>query len=108
VQPLLPAQVARPLLQIYLLTICGTYFIYCWMHGGQTLPMKTWRIRVVAHTNADPTMRQAVIRFLGALVSIAAAGGGFWWALIDRDGQFLHDRIAGTRIIADERRLIGR
>jgi hypothetical protein len=29
-------------------------------------------------------------------------GGGFWWALFDRDGQFLHDRLAGTRIVKDE------
>jgi uncharacterized RDD family membrane protein YckC len=42
------------------------------------------------------TPGKAVLRFLLALallpVSIA-------WALFDRDRQFLHDRLAGTRLI---------
>jgi uncharacterized RDD family membrane protein YckC len=28
-----------------------------------------------------------------------AAGLGFAWALVDRDGQFLHDRLAGTALV---------
>jgi hypothetical protein len=34
-----------------------------------------------------------------AIASIALGGGGYWWALFDRDGQFLHDRLAGTRLV---------
>ncbi len=48
VDRLLPDALARPLLQFYLLAVTAAYFIYCWTRGGQTLPMKTWRIRVVA------------------------------------------------------------
>jgi hypothetical protein len=32
-----------------------------------------------------------------------ALGAGFAWAVVDRDHQFLHDRLAGTRIVNDER-----
>jgi uncharacterized RDD family membrane protein YckC len=32
-------------------------------------------------------------------VAVGALGVGLWWALFDRDRQFLHDRLAGTRII---------
>ena len=35
---------ARPLFQLYLLALTGVYFIWQWLHGGQTLPMNTWRM----------------------------------------------------------------
>ena len=96
---MLPAALARALLQIYLLAVTAAYFIYCWTRSGQTLPMKTWRIRVVARDGTAITLKQAALRYLLALASIALCGGGYWWALIDRDGQFLHDRLAGTRLV---------
>jgi uncharacterized RDD family membrane protein YckC len=99
VERLLPAALARPIFQAYLLAITAAYFIYCWIRSGQTLPMKTWRVRVVTKDGSALNLRQAVLRYLFALVSIALCGGGFWWALVDRDGQFLHDRLAGTRIM---------
>ena len=104
VERLLPAALARPLFQLYLLAVCAVYFIYCWTHSGQTLPMKTWRIRLVTREGKALSIGRAGLRYVLALAGIALAGGGFWWALIDRDGQFLHDRVAGTRIISEERR----
>ncbi len=98
-QPLLPASLTRPLLQLFLLAICGAYFIYCWTRSGQTLPMKTWRIRLVTRDGGVPALKHAALRYVCALGSIALGGGGFWWALVDREGQFLHDRLAGTRIV---------
>jgi uncharacterized RDD family membrane protein YckC len=44
-------------------------------------------------------LKLAAIRFVLALTGILFAGIGLWWALIDRDKQFLHDRIAGTRLV---------
>ena len=99
IEQLLPRAVARPLLQLYLLGVCAVYFIYCWTHGGQTLPMKTWRIRVVTRSGGALSLSCAALRYVLALASIALAGGGYWWALFDRDGQFLHDRLAGTRLV---------
>jgi uncharacterized RDD family membrane protein YckC len=93
---------ARLLLQLYLLALCGVYFIWQWLRGGQTLPMKTWRIRLVTRDGAPLTLRRAVCRYLLALAGLALLGAGFLWAFIDRDRQFLHDRLAGTRIVNDE------
>jgi len=90
---------ARPLFQFCLLVLAAVYFIYCWTHGGQTLPMKTWRIRVVARDGRAVTLRTGALRYLFALLSVASCGLGFAWAAFDRDRQFLHDRLAGTRII---------
>jgi len=93
---------ARPLLQCALFALASVYFIWQWLHGGQTLAMKTWRIRVVAVGNAPLDLRRAILRFALAAASTLLFGLGFAWALIDRDRQFLHDRLAGTRIVRDE------
>lgn len=89
----------RPLFQFYLLVIMGYYFIWFWTHGGQTLAMQTWKMRVVSVDGSSLTKKQAITRYLLALVGILLFGAGIIWALFDRDRQFLHDRLAGTRII---------
>jgi len=86
----------RPLFQLWLVCVLALYFVYCWVRGGQTLAMKTWRIRL-ARADAGPVKApQATARFLAALCGVLCFGVGFWWALIDRDRQFLHDRLCGT------------
>lgn len=95
----------RHLFQVYILGVLFAYFSAFWLRSGQTLAMKTWRIRLVQQ-NGDPlTFRQAVPRFFLALIGLLLAGAGFWWALVDRDRQFLHDRIAGTRLVRVPRKV---
>lgn len=94
---------ARWLLQgVSLLAISG-YFLWCWSHGGQTLAMKTWRIRIVMESGAPLTFLQALQRLLLTAACLLPAGIGFWWALWDKDGQFLHDRLAGSRMVLLEK-----
>ena len=40
-----------------------------------------------------------MLRSLHALFGLAAGVLGIAWALIDPDRQFLHDRLAGTRLV---------
>ena len=94
--------IARPVFQLYLFLIAGWYFVYQWSHGGQTLPMKTWGLRLVRRDGRLPTTSQGVRRYCLALAGTLAIGSGFIWALFDRDRQFLHDRLAGTVIVKDE------
>lgn len=89
---------SRIALQVYLISVCGLYFSWFWLHGGQTLPMKTWRIRLRAASGGPPSRRQALLRYLAALVGLLPFGLTIWWALFDRDRQFLHDRLLATRI----------
>lgn len=93
---------ARPLFQLYLVALTGAYFTWQWRHGGRTLPMRTWRLRLVTRAGAGLTWSQALKRYLFALGGTLLVGAGFLWALLDREGLFLHDRLAGTKII-DER-----
>lgn len=96
------ARIPRPILQIYLFTVLGAYFIWCWHRGGQTLPMKTWKLRLMSADGAPVSIGRAALRYLLAWPSIALAGAGIGWALFDREHQFLHDRLAGTRIVRSE------
>lgn len=112
----------RYALQFYLGAVFAAYFLWCWLRGGQTLAMRAWRIRLIAPGRARVPPGTALLRLAyaglfvgGFLLSIAAAfshrdpwiafaslaftGVGLGWALVDRDRQFLHDRLAGTRLV---------
>jgi uncharacterized RDD family membrane protein YckC len=95
----------RHLFQVYLLGVLFAYFSAFWLRSGQTLAMKTWRIRLVQQNGDTLTFRQAVLRFFLALLGLVLGGAGFWWALIDRDRQFLHDRLVGTRLVRVPRKV---
>jgi uncharacterized RDD family membrane protein YckC len=87
------------LLQAFLLALFAAYFLWCWLRSGQTLAMKTWRIRLVAkdgHGRLAP--KAALLRFLYATLLVPTTIGLFW-AMVDRDRQFLHDRLAGSLLV---------
>jgi uncharacterized RDD family membrane protein YckC len=87
------------LFQLWILLVLGLYFGYCWSRTGQTLAMKTWRIRVQRRDGTPLSPRQAALRFVTACWTLLPLGFGFLWALWDRDRQFLHDRLSGTRLV---------
>lgn len=87
------------LFQGFLLGVLFAYFAAFWLTSGQTLAMKTWRVRLVRADGRPLTLRLALYRFVLALAGIAAAGLGLAWAWFDRDRQFLHDRLLGTRLV---------
>ena len=90
----------RLVFQLYLFLVLGTYFIACWSRAGRTLPMQTWRMRVVRGNDLPIGVSLAALRYVLAWCSLLLLGFGFFWAFLDRDRQFLHDRLAGTRIVA--------
>jgi uncharacterized RDD family membrane protein YckC len=108
---------------IHLLCVIGAYYLWYWHHGGQTLAMQTWKMQLVRHNGGRPSLPQLLWRYalicllptlmvvllaqllsqlpqpiprwypmLGVVVSLL-------WAFFDRDRQFMHDRLAGTKII---------
>lgn len=90
--------VVRLAFQVYLFLVVAAYFIWFWTHGGQTLAMKTWHLRLVSADGRAVSRRQALLRFVLA-VPCVVLGIGIVWAIFDRERQFLQDRLAGTRII---------
>lgn len=93
---------ARPLFQLYLLALSALYFTWQWQRGGRTLAMKTWHLRLVTRTGDPVTWKVGLKRFLYAVPATLLVGAGFLWALFDRDGLFLHDRLAGTKIVRSD------
>lgn len=111
----------RGALQDWLFVVLGVYFVWLWTHGGQTLAMKTWRIRVVDKQGASLTWARALLRYLlvwmwflpglalarfleaqgWMLVLIPTLNFILWTAAVylQAERQFPHDWISGTRLI---------
>jgi len=83
----------RHALQLFIAAVLAAYFLWCWLRGGQTLAMKAWRIRL---TGVTP--KRAILRFVLAAL-LVPTGVSILWACFDRERQFLHDRLAGTRLV---------
>ncbi len=80
--------------QAFLLLCCAAYCVGFWMHGGQTLAMRTWHFKLVS-VDGKISLRQALIRFALAPIGLIL----FFSAWFDQEGCFLHDRVAGTRLV---------
>ncbi len=85
--------------QLALAAVAGVFFGWFWTHGGQTVGMLAWKIRVVRRDASPLRWRDACLRFAAAIVSLLPLGLGFWWALVDRRGLTWHDRLSGTRLV---------
>ena len=88
------------MLMLHIFILLMGYFVWCWLNGGQTLPMKTWKFRITNSDGSRLRPTQAILRYMAAWPSILLGGIGLFWAVVDKDKQFLHDRIAGSRIIS--------
>lgn len=87
--------------QAHFFAVLLVYFVWFWSNGGQTLAMKTWHLRLLTRDGLPVRPAQALLRYLLCWPSFALGGVGLFWALFDHDRQFLHDRLAGTRLVID-------
>ena len=94
-----PVAPGNPLYLGWLLLIAFFYFSWPWTHGGQTLGMKSWRVRVCAAGGGALGWRQASLRFCLAALSWGLLGAGFLAALTNAERLTLHDRWSGTVLI---------
>lgn len=88
-----------PLLWLHVFLVLLAYFGWLWRRNGQTLAMQTWKIKLVSAGGQPVSGRQILLRYVLAWPSLLIFGIGILWALIDPERQFLHDRLAGTRLI---------
>jgi uncharacterized RDD family membrane protein YckC len=75
------------------------FFGWFWTHGGQTLGMRAWKVRVVTETGQAINWQQARSRFIWAILSWAALGVGFLISLFAPDRLTWHDRFSHTRLV---------
>lgn len=93
------ATVPAWLMQSTCFVIAVVFFSLFWRKSGQTLGMQAWRIKLTRLDGGTPQLSQCIVRCSVAVISIAAFGLGYWWALIDAEGRRWHDRWSGTRLI---------
>jgi uncharacterized RDD family membrane protein YckC len=87
------------LTQMLLLAFTALYFVISWTRGGQTIGMRAWRLRVRRADGARLTWPRALLRFGVALISLAAFGIGFLWALLDPQQRTWHDIATATTLM---------
>lgn len=116
------ALLGRHALQGFLFVVLGIYFVWFWSHGGQTVAMKAWHIRLVDRDGRPVSQWRALARyvlawlwFLPALATLWAMGlhgaaaittvsfvgvvGYALLALANGERQYWHDMACGTRLI---------
>ncbi|HEB82578.1 MAG TPA: RDD family protein [Gammaproteobacteria bacterium] len=98
-QAIQPGDTFYPLYVFSLFLLAYLYFAWFWIHGGQTLGMKTWRIRLVSENGYPVTWKTAAIRYLTAMLSWGLCCLGFLWALFDSKKRSWHDIISGTVLL---------
>lgn len=86
----------------YLFTISFLYYGWFWTHGGQTLGMKTWKIKALTLEKKPMTWLDALKRFLSATISWLLLGLGFLWKIIDKKQYTWYDRLSKTALFFDQ------
>ena len=109
-------------LQLFLFVVLAIYFSWFWSHGGQTVAMRAWHIRLVTRDGQPVAQARALARYLAswiwfvpALASASLAGlqsagqifsllaiGVVAYALLalaHPERQFWHDALCGTRLV---------
>jgi len=95
-----PSSLAAMLLfQLYLLLIIFSFFAWFWSHGGQTLGMRAWRIRLQNRNPGPVSLWQLMLRFIVAIGSWLCFGLGFLWSLVDKEKLTWHDRYSMTELV---------
>ncbi|MCK9563552.1 MAG: RDD family protein [Bacteroidales bacterium] len=94
-----PGALAQVFTLLGLWLVLASYFVFCWMKRGQTLAMKTWRLKLETLEGGPPSAAQCWLRCLLAPVSAAPAGLGYIWCLVDRRRGCWHDRWSDTRVV---------
>jgi uncharacterized RDD family membrane protein YckC len=111
-------------LRIFTFLLYGWYFVWFWSSRGQTLPMQTWKIRLVTSEGKKPNVARSIMRYLACYVwlgvtalviyfnnwtgknsLVAFSVGLFLYLLIPLlhpERKFWHDVVCGTKLINSE------
>lgn len=94
-----PGPLARAGFRVYLMLVTFGFFAWFWSHGGQTLGMLAWRVRLQNSRPGPLSLWQLLLRFLAAIASWLPLGLGFLWSLFDKDKLTWHDRFSMTELV---------
>ena len=109
-------------LQAYLFLVLAIYFVWFWSHGGQTVAMRAWHVRLVTRDGRPVGQSRALARYLASWLWFFPALATAWWAglgsaaqilgliavgvlayaalaRLHPSRQFWHDALCGTRLV---------
>jgi len=92
----------NPFFMLYLLAVSFLFYGWFWTHGGQTLGMRSWKVKLISHLGSEISWKQAFFRFASALISWLPAGLGFWWQYVSKDKESWPDMMSGTFLHFDK------
>ena len=88
---------------LYILLVIFLFFGWFWVHGGQTLGMRAWQIRLELENGRNLGWLQAFIRFTLAFMVF---GVGLLWCLKDPQKRALYDKLARTRVVRVDKKYV--
>ena len=85
----------NPLYSLYLLSVLFFYYAWQWRHGGQTLAMATWKIKIISYDGSLPSWQQCFIRFISGCFGLM-----LFSVLFDKQRLAVHDRLSKTLCVS--------
>ncbi len=86
---------------IYLLMVSFLFYGWFWTHGGQTLGLRAWKVKVLTVNQQPISWTQALVRFTTAF---ASCGLGLLWILVDKHRWSWHDHLSKTAVFFDTKK----
>ena len=113
----------RHALQAFIFVVVGIYFGWFWSHGGQTVAMKAWHLRLLDRNGQPVSQARALTRYLLSWMWFMPALAVVWFsgirspmmtfavlglgvvayaglALLHPSRQFWHDVVCGTQLVS--------
>jgi len=85
--------------QLILFMVAYVFFCWFWTHGGQTIGMRAWKIKLMPQPGKTISWPTAGRRFFLAILSWLPLALGYVWILIGRKNLSWHDRLSKTYLV---------
>ncbi len=79
--------------------VSAVYTICFWVYFSATPGKMVLGLKVIKTDGSEVGWKEAVIRYLGYIVSSIPFGLGFLWVAFDKRKQGWHDKMAGTYVV---------
>ena len=87
------------LFQVYIFVVAFIFYAWFWTHNGQTLGMRTWKMKVVTENGNAVSWGGSFVRYVVAIISWTVFGLGFLWSSWDKQHRTWHDIASKTRLV---------
>ena len=92
----------------YIYLVSFLFYGWFWTHGGQTLGLKTWHIRLISENGGSVNWKQAMLRYLASIICWLSAGAGFLWCYTNPERLAWNDLLSKTRLVrCNPERVVG-